>query len=268
MRTAGECVNFAYSQLERIDAEYITQYALDMHRTELVVNQNANVTSKQRRLLQYLIEQKQAGVPVAHLVGSQGFWRFIVEVSPDVLIPRPETELLVETVLPHINTTSRVLDLGTGSGAIAIAIASETSAQVVASDISRQALDVCRQNTDTLNVELELVESSWYAEVSGTFDVIVSNPPYLAEDDPHLDCGDLRFEPRIALISGSSGLESLGHVILEAPAFLNENGLLAVEHGFTQSLDVQKLFSSAGFLNVQSINDLNDLPRITFGFLQ
>ena len=264
--TVGQCIEFARSQLDHIDAEFIAQHVLSMNGADLVVQSDASVTSQQVDQLLNCVAQRKKGVPVAYLTGIQGFWSFLVRVSSDVLIPRPETELLVETVLPYISEHSQVLDLGTGSGAIAIAIALETKAKTVATDISRVALDLCRKNASALNVSLELIESHWYDGVIGCFNVIVSNPPYLAETDPHQNFGDLRFEPTRALVAGATGLESLEVVIRDAPRFLEPNGLLAVEHGYDQSSKVQNLFLNAGFSKVATMLDLSDLPRVTYGF--
>lgn len=263
--TVGECVKFAIANLSYIDAQFIAEHVLSMSRTELVVKSDDHVGAATAANLFDLVEKRKNGEPIAYLVGKQGFWSFVLQVTPDVLIPRPETELLVETALPHIGENSRVLDLGTGSGAIAIAIARETGASVVATDSCDAALQVCRTNARNLKTPLTLVKSDWYADVSGKFDAIISNPPYVSESDPHLNRGDLRFEPPLALIAGRNGMESLEKVVQGAPAHLKTGGLLAVEHGFNQDKLVREMFADCGFSEIRTSNDLAGQPRVTSG---
>lgn len=263
--TVGECVEFAVANLSHIDGQILTEHVLSLSRTELVVKAEDHVSAEIATDLINLVEKRKKGEPIAYLVGQQGFWSFLLRVTPDVLIPRPETELLVERALNRVDENSRVLELGTGSGAVAIAIARETGASVVATDACEAALEVCQTNTRNLKAQLTLSKSDWYANVSGKFDVIISNPPYLSETDPHLNCGDLRFEPPMALIAGPNGMESLQKVVHGAPAHLETGGLLAVEHGFNQDNLVRQLFADSGFSEVHTSNDLAGQPRVTSG---
>ena len=213
------------------------------------------------------------GEPIAYLVGKRGFHNIELYVAPGVLIPRPETELLVEIGLREIkrlNTPTKILDLGTGSGAIALAIAHETSsAQVTATDQSVEALAIAQKNAEFLNVtsRVQFFQGSWYEALDPdiSFDIILSNPPYIAAQDLHLSQGDLRFEPSSALTDNGSGLTCLEIIIYQAQPHLNQNGLLAVEHGFNQSEAVVALMKSAGFSDIQTHRDLGGHYRVASG---
>ena len=213
------------------------------------------------------------GEPIAYLVGKRGFHNIELYVAPGVLIPRPETELLVEIGLREIkrlNIPTRILDLGTGSGAIALAIAHATSsAQITATDQSIEALVIAQKNAELLNVtsRVQFFQGSWYEALDPdiSFDIILSNPPYIAAQDLHLSQGDLRFEPSSALTDHSSGLTCLEIIISEAQPHLNQNGLLAVEHGFDQSEAVVALMKSAGFSDIQTHRDLGGHYRVASG---
>lgn len=217
-----------------------------------------------------LLARRVQGEPLAYLVGHAGFWTLDLLVSPATLIPRPETELLVELALerlPH-DAPSRIADLGTGSGAIALALASERKrAQVVATDASPAALEVARANTHRNHlVNVDFREGDWFAPL-GTerYDVIVSNPPYIAESDPHLSRGDLRFEPPAALSSGSDGLNAIRHLSTHAPEHLLPGGWLLLEHGHDQGAAVRELLHAAGFVDVETRQDLEARDRISLG---
>ncbi|HEY4582475.1 MAG TPA: peptide chain release factor N(5)-glutamine methyltransferase [Lysobacter sp.] len=216
-----------------------------------------------------LLARREAGEPVAYLTGRRGFWRFELDVDPSTLIPRPETERLVELALGRLPQAScRVADLGTGSGAIALAIASERPrAEVVATDASRDALDVARRNAARLGLgNLRFVEGRWYAPLAGErFDLIASNPPYIAEGDAHLAQGDLRFEPTGALASGIDGLDDIRLIAAEAPAHLVPGGWLLVEHGCDQGAAVRGIFARAGLADVATERDLEHRDRVTLG---
>jgi release factor glutamine methyltransferase len=217
-----------------------------------------------------LAKRRRDGEPVAYLVGRREFWGLPLAVDPTVLVPRPETETLVEAMLARLppERPSRVLDLGTGSGAIALAIASERRhAQVVASDVSREALEVAQRNAAALSIaNVAFVHSDWYASVPPQrFDAIVSNPPYVRTGDPHLRDGDVRFEPRLALDGGTDGLAALKPIVLGAAPRLAAGGWLAVEHGYEQAEVVRAVFEAAGFVSVQSLRDLAGIPRVVIG---
>jgi release factor glutamine methyltransferase len=217
-----------------------------------------------------LAKRRRDGEPVAYLTGRREFWGLDLTVTPAVLIPRPETETLVEVALARlpVDRSVRVLDLGTGSGAIALAIARERPrAEVVATDVSTEALDIARGNADRLAIgNVAFVRSDWYAEVpAGPYDAIVTNPPYIALDDPHLRDGDLRFEPRGALVSGVTGLAALAVIVAGARDRLVPGGFLAVEHGFDQGDAVRGLFEAAGCTAIEGFRDLAGIRRVVAG---
>ena len=213
------------------------------------------------------------GEPIAYLVGKRGFHNIELHVAPGVLIPRPETELLVEIGLREIkrlNAPTKILDLGTGSGAIALAIAHEApSAQLTATDQSIEALAIAKKNAELLNMtaRVQFFQGSWYQplERDKSFDIILSNPPYIAAQDIHLSQGDLRYEPSSALTDHGSGLTNLEVIISQAQSHLNQHGLLAVEHGFDQSESVVALMKSAGFHDIQTHLDLGGHYRVASG---
>lgn len=217
-----------------------------------------------------LLVQRQAQVPLAYVLGDREFYGFAFEVTPEVLIPRPETELLVDLVLRQAvgRKNCRILDLGTGSGCIAITLAKLLPhAVVVGTDLSPAALTVAERNALKHQVgNLSLRLGSWFEPTGGErFDIIVSNPPYVAEHDVHLAQGDLRFEPRLALASGEDGLEALRTLIATAPLHLNDGGALLVEHGYDQANAVFALMQASGFVAVESYDDLAGIPRVAKG---
>ena len=221
------------------------------------------------------IEQRAIGTPVAYLLNSAGFHALELFITPDVLIPRPETELLVDWALELAKEDAHILDLGTGSGAIALALANALpKARIIATDQSMNVLDVADRNAEQYgyNGHVRFLEGSWYDALApepelGLFDLIVSNPPYIAENDPHLEQGDVQHEPKIALVSGADGLDALRIIIAGAPARLVPGGWLLVEHGYDQEAAVHALFQQAGFSNIQTRKDLNGHPRTTGGQL-
>lgn len=217
-----------------------------------------------------LLQRRLAGEPVAYLLGEREFFGLNFRVTPEVLIPRPDTEILVETALEHIpeNASCRVLDMGVGSGAIAIAIAKHRPlAQVIGIDRALGALTVARDNAAKLGVgNVEFRESHWFSALAGEiFDVIVSNPPYIAEADPHLSEGDLRFEPPSALAAGPEGLDDIREIVSEAPRHLTAGGWLMLEHGYDQAEQVAGLLRIQGFTEVRSVADLGGILRTTLG---
>ncbi|WP_374512742.1 peptide chain release factor N(5)-glutamine methyltransferase [Niveibacterium sp.] len=214
------------------------------------------------------LTRREAGEPVAYLLGEREFYGRVFSVSPAVLIPRPDTELLVEQALLHLPEGSpRVLDLGTGSGAIAITIALEAPhADVSAVDISAAALDVARSNAARLGTSVRWLEGAWCAPVQGeVFDLIASNPPYVAEEDPHLAQGDVRFEPPGALASGPDGLNDIRTITAEARGCLKPGGWLLFEHGYDQGDAVRTLLAAAGFIDCATLKDLGGNDRVSFG---
>jgi len=228
-----------------------------------------NLTKQEQETLAALINRQEKGEPIAYLTGSREFFSLRFKVTPDTLIPRHETELLVETVLEKFNQDNLVvLELGTGSGAVAISIASQRKNwQIDAVELSEKALIIARENAlihQTGNICF--IFSNWFENIQNKkYNLIVSNPPYIAEHDPHLQQDGLWFEPELALISGQEGLDALVSIIKKAPEFLVNKGCLLVEHGFSQSLQVQALMQQQGFDRIETLPDLSGLPRVTKG---
>ncbi len=260
----------ASERIERGDATVLLAHALSRTTAWLYAHGDAAVQPAELSRFEGLIARRVQGEPVAYLTGRRGFWSFDVMVTLDTLIPRPETERLVELALERIATAAgvRIADLGTGSGAIALALAHERrNAEVIATDISPSALQVAAANARALGLSnVQLREGSWWAPLQGErFDLIASNPPYIAEDDPHLQRGDLRYEPAKALSSGCDGLDAIGILINEAPTHLREGGWLLLEHGWNQAESVRALMSQRGFVAVQTACDIEGRDRVTLG---
>lgn len=255
----------------RAEAEILLAHGLGRERTWLFTHADDALDDAAAARFRVLVERRCAGEPVAYLTGTRGFWRFDLEVTADTLIPRADTECLVEQALARLpaDRPLRVLDLGTGTGAIALALAAERpAAQVVAVDLSPGAAAVARRNADRLALapRVEVREGAWFAPVAGErFDLVASNPPYIEDDDPHLVAGDLRFEPRTALASGTDGLDDLRIIVRDAPAHLVPGGWLLVEHGWGQGAAVRALFERAGFERIETVRDLEARDRVTLG---
>lgn len=255
--------------LDAAEPERLLAHALGRSRSWLYAHRDDPIDAVDADRFRALLARRAAGEPVAYLTGRRGFWSFDLRVTPDTLIPRPETERLVELVLARIPPEApspRLADLGTGSGAIALALAHERRrARVVAVDVSPGALEVARANAIELglaNVEFRL--GDWLAPLAGEcFDLIASNPPYIAEGDPHLD--DLRHEPAPALSSGPDGLDAIRTIACAAPAHLVPGGWLLFEHGWDQGDAVRGILGAAGFVEVMTDRDLEDRDRVTSG---
>ena len=257
--------------LPRLELQMLLAHVLGRTRVWLITHDEHVMTDSELGQFQALCQRRLIGEPMAYLVGQREFMGLGFEVSPAVLIPRPETELLVQTVLATIADCKapRILDLGTGSGAIAVAIAhARSDARVWATDLSHDALDLAQRNASKHGVSVRFFLGSWFEALpgqDGQFDVIVSNPPYIAEGDAHLSQGDLRFEPRMALTDGSDGLSVYRLLANQARRFLLPGGFLCVEHGFDQGLAVAQLLRDAGYFQVKTIQDLAGHPRVTIG---
>ncbi|MFD0724102.1 peptide chain release factor N(5)-glutamine methyltransferase [Lysobacter brunescens] len=255
--------------LDAADAELLLAHVLGRSRSWLYAHRDDQVEAVDAERFRALLARRAAGEPVAYLTGRRGFWSFDLRVTPDTLIPRPETELLVELALARIPpeaTAPRLADLGTGSGAIALALAHERRrARVIAVDLSPGALEVARGNASELGlVNVEFRQGDWLAPLAGErFDLIASNPPYIAEGDPHLD--DLRHEPAPALSSGRDGLDAIRTIVREAPAHLLPGGWLLLEHGWDQGEAVRDILDAAGFSEVRTDRDLEDRDRVSSG---
>lgn len=259
------------SPTERLDAELLLAAALGKSRSYLHTWPERIVSSEAAQVFADFLSRRRTGEPVAYILGQQGFWKLDLEVAPHTLIPRPDTELLVETALELLPATpARMLDLGTGTGAIALALASERPAwQVVAVDRIDEAVALAERNRQRLQLNNVHVHTShWYDALDGEcFDLIISNPPYIRAEDPHLVAGDVRFEPSSALVAGQDGLDDLRVIIARAPGHLLPGGWLLLEHGYDQAADVRELLSQQGFGDVCSRIDLGGHERISLGRL-
>ena len=260
----------ASERIDTADARPLLAHALGKPVSWLFAHGDETIEASALRRFQALLEAREAGQPVAYLIGRRGFWTLDLAVTADTLIPRPETELLVELALRRLPAAFplRVADLGTGSGAIALAIAVERpQCSVVATDASAGALQVARGNArDHAIANVQFREGSWFVPLAGErFDLIASNPPYIADGDAHLVQGDLRFEPAAALSSGSDGLDDIRALICGAGNFLQAGGWLLLEHGVDQGPAIRQLFVAAGFVEVATERDLESRDRVTLG---
>ncbi len=259
------------SESPRLDAELLLEHVTGLSRTQFLAAPERPIPPQAAWSFQQLVKRRMQGEPIAYISGHQEFWSLLLEVSPAVLIPRPETELVVERALHHLDDAERhVLDLGTGSGAIALAIASErTHAQLTAVDVSSDALAIATRNAARVQLpRVRFLQGHWYGALRDSntrFDLIVSNPPYIASDDPDLHPLVRRFEPAAALMPGPNGLEAIKQIVTGAPRHLRENGWLVIEHGWKQSADVRDLLVRAGFAHVRSHADLAGHERVTEG---
>jgi len=255
----------------RREAQVLLGFALGVTRAWVTTHPDQAADSEAAARFRSLVALRVSGHPVAYLVGVKEFYGLPLRVTPDVLIPRPETEELVEAALERLprDEARKVLDLGTGSGCIAIAIARQRpAAQVTAVDSSTSALALARENAAALDVEVEFLPSDWFAALGGRrFDLIVANPPYVAADDPHLRRGDLRFEPRPALAAGADGLAELRRIVGAAPKYLRPRAWLLLEHGYNQAEACRDLLRDAGFGELVFRADIAGLPRIAGGRL-
>jgi release factor glutamine methyltransferase len=258
------------SDTPRLDAELLLAHTLDKRRTWLHTWPDRPVSREQADTFEQLLRRRLQGEPIAHILGQQPFWTLDLKVTADTLIPRPESELLVEQALSLTPEDQpwQIADLGTGSGAIALAIASERPmARLIATDQSQAALAVARENATAHGLDnVVLRHGSWFEPLQGErFALILSNPPYIAAADPHLGRGDLRFEPDSALRSGSDGLDDLRQIVAGAPGHLQAGGWLMVEHGYDQGNAVRSLFQQHRYQAIATRRDLGGQERITCG---
>lgn len=259
------------SDSARLDAELLLCKVLAKHRSYLFTWPEQELSSAQSAEFHSLVNQRLQGTPVAYLLGYREFWGMELEVSAATLIPRPDTELIVQLALERLvsYTAPKLLDLGTGSGAIALALAKERpDATIIALDKSAEALAVAERNQFKLELNnVRLMHSDWFSALdkASRFDLIVANPPYIAESDPHLEQGDLRFEPRSALSSGTDGLRDIRYLIKTAPHYLTPQGCLLLEHGYDQGLAVNQLLKNTGYTELACYQDLGGNDRVSLG---
>ncbi|NDH08436.1 MAG: peptide chain release factor N(5)-glutamine methyltransferase [Gammaproteobacteria bacterium] len=258
------------SDSARIDAELLIMKICACPKSRLYSHGEETLSASQIETLNHFIRFRQQHQPIAHIIGYKAFWSFDVALSLATLIPRPATECLVAYILEHDNNQPyKILDLGTGSGAIAISLAKERpSWEITAVDLSAAALHMAMHNAKQHQCHhIEFIQSNWFNRLRGRhFDIIISNPPYIAENDAHLTQGDVQYEPKLALISKDDGYFDLGHLIAQSKKYLNPKGMLILEHGYQQQEKILKLLDAAEFNHVQGHLDLENLPRFCVAY--
>ena len=266
----------------KVDALVLLQHATGKSRTQILAFDETEIDEKVRLKLTALLDRRLKGEPIAYILGEKEFWSLPLNVSEGTLIPRPDTEIIVEKALqialekleknpPHF----RILDLGTGTGAIALALASELSLicqkkaiqlDVIGVDLMPEVVKLAQSNAEKNQLKVQFLQSRWFENVEGQFDIIVSNPPYIDETDEHLFQGDVRFEPRSALVAGENGLADLRHIIEQSPRYLKDSGYLLLEHGWKQGEEVRSIFWQNHWQGVATIRDYGDNERVTLGY--
>ena len=266
----------------KIDGLVLLQHATGKSRTQILAFDDTEIDEKVRLKLTALLDRRLKGEPIAYILGEKEFWSLPLNVSKGTLIPRPDTEILVEKALqialdklqenpPHF----RILDLGTGTGAIALALASELSSicqkqqislEIIGVDLVPDVVALAQSNAERNKLNVQFLQSSWLENITGQFDLIVSNPPYIDERDAHLRQGDVRFEPLSALVANDEGYADLRHIIESAPNYLNSNGALLLEHGWQQGEKVRSIFQENHWEMVETVRDYGDNERVTLGF--
>lgn len=266
----------------KIDALVLLQHATGKSRTQILAFDDTEIDEKVRLKLTALLDRRLKGEPIAYILSEKEFWSLPLNVSKGTLIPRPDTEILVEKALqialekleenpPHF----RILDLGTGTGAIALALASELSSicqkrqislEIIGVDLMPDVVALAQSNAERNKLNVQFLQSSWFENITGQFDLIVSNPPYIDAQDEHLRQGDVRFEPLSALVANNAGYADLRHIIELAPSYLNSNGALLLEHGWQQGEKVRSIFQENHWEMVETVRDYGDNERVTLGF--
>jgi release factor glutamine methyltransferase len=273
MSTVSEALNWATEQLSesddaRLDSQVLLAYTLNVSRTWLFTWPDKALDGATLTAFNALIEERKSGTPIAYITGYRDFWSLRLKVTPDTLIPRADTELLVETALTlkNVENPCDVIDLGTGTGAIALSLANECpSWRITATDINPKTLAVAKENAQTLELAVSFKESAWFDAINDRYDLVISNPPYIESDDPHLQQGDLRFEPAGALASGQDGLDDIRRLVQQALKHLKKNGYLLLEHGYQQAEAVRSLMAKAGYIDIETHQDIEDRDRVTLG---
>lgn len=277
LKQAAQRLQAAGSASPRVDAEVLLSHVIGRDRTWLYTWGDKSCSLWEHARFDALVAARAQGEPVAYLTGEREFWGLRLATSPNTLIPRPDTETLVELALGRVtNTHGRLLDLGTGTGAIALAFASEQpNWQIVGVDVREEAVALAKRNAQALGiVNAQFMQSDWFSALTSNkevekpfFDIIVSNPPYIAADDPHLAQGDVRFEPRSALVADADGMADLLLLIESAKHYLAASGWLFLEHGYRQAEKVREALKRVGYQNVESVRDLGGHERVTLGHL-
>ena len=273
MSTVSETLDWATEQLSesddaRLDSQVLLAYALNVSRTWLFTWPDKALDGATLTAFNTLIEERKSGTPIAYITGYRDFWSLRLKVTPDTLIPRADTELLVETALTlkNVEKPCDVIDLGTGTGAIALSLANECpSWRITATDINPKTLAVAKENATTLELAVSFKESAWFDAINDRYDLVISNPPYIESDDPHLQQGDLRFEPADALASGKDGLDDIRRLVQQALKHLKKDGYLLLEHGYQQAEVVCSLMAKAGYIDIETHQDIEDRDRVTLG---
>lgn len=262
---------FGLSESPKLDAELLLCHILNCQRSYLYTWPEKRLENTQVLAFRELFQKRQQGHPIAHLIGEREFWGLPLKVTPDTLIPRPDTEVLIETalsLLPAGLQSPKILDLGTGTGAIALALKSELpNSEVTAIDFSEAALQVAKTNSEELNLTIKTIHSSWFEKLPAgeKFDLIASNPPYIEDNDEHLTLGDVRFEPITALTSGEDGLDDIRLIAKQAIDYLLPAGWLILEHGYNQSKAARDILKQNSYQNIETRQDYGHNDRITFG---
>ena len=266
----------------KVDALVLLQHATGKSRTQILAFDDTEIDEKVRLKLTALLDRRLSGEPIAYILGEKEFWSLPLNVSKGTLIPRPDTEILVEKALqialdklqenpPHF----RILDLGTGTGAIALALASELSPicqkrqislEIIGVDLMPDVVELAQSNAEKNKLNVQFLQSRWFENITGQFDLIVSNPPYIDAQDEHLRQGDVRFEPLSALVANDAGYADLRHIIELSPSYLNSNGALLLEHGWQQGEKVRSIFQENHWEMVETVRDYGDNERVTLGF--
>lgn len=257
-----------HCQLPRNESRILIQTVQNWTHSQTISHSQDPIAPDTLARLEQLAQRRRAGEPIAYLIGQREFYGRPFHVSPAVLIPRPETELLLETALAHLPPHGKLWDLGTGSGIIAISAALERpDATVYASDISHEALTIARDNAQQLGARVQFAQGTWFTAFpqQTDCDILASNPPYIEAHDPHLQQGDLRFEPSHALTDGADGLQHIRHLAQHAPAHLKHGGHLIIEHGYNQGHAVRQILAQHGLTDIQTLHDLAQHERITLG---
>ncbi len=254
----------------QLEAQVLLAHVLGCTRAHLYTWPEEEVPPEKAQAYQALIQRRQQHEPIAYLIGHKEFWSLSFDVTQDTLIPRADTELLVQVVLDHLpESPQEVVDIGTGSGVIACTLAhSRPQWQLYGLDVSLKAINIARKNAHNLKIEnVQFIESDWLQGLAPkSYDAIIGNPPYIRQGDVHLIHGDLPFEPQIALTPGPSGLEAFQAILAQAPAFLKPKGLIAFEHGFDQGSAVRNLLQHNGYQDIQTFQDYSGNDRVTIGF--